>query len=371
MWSLVRMQWVLRHITMGGLAVANSARATGLLRAAARLCAFSPSIDHLAPSSTPLVGVAPPIALGGWRVRSRMHSSRDMAAGIPARPRSATSSIACAATAGRHSAWGWPLSERSRCMATLAGHGLSATHGGGVECHSDDRSPREAEELVESLGPVELAHEEHSNEISSSSSSSSGKAGDPKQRKLCPDVPTILIHGVLGNKRNFRSFSKLVKSRRVVTVDLRNHGDSGRAETMTFPEMAADVVQLMNKLRLNRAAVVGHSLGGKVAMAMTLMFPSRVACLVSLDMSPVDYNDPKHAELPRTREGVSTRDMLRFLVKMPMHTFADKQQVLSHLSAAPWMTPAMLGFLMQSVGFDSDSGRAYWKVNLHGIHKQL
>eukprot|EP00918_Siedleckia_nematoides_P049732 GHVU01108976.1.p2 GENE.GHVU01108976.1~~GHVU01108976.1.p2 ORF type:complete len:188 (+),score=23.55 GHVU01108976.1:2593-3156(+) len=82
--------------------------------------------------------------------------------------------------------------------------------------------------------------------------------------------------------------------------------------------------------------------GEKVAMAMTLMFPSRVACLVSLDMSPVDYNDPKHAELPRTREGVSTRDMLRFLVKMPMHTFADKQQVLSHLSAAPWMTPVCM-----------------------------
>lgn len=107
--------------------------------------------------------------------------------------------------------------------------------------------------------------------------------------------PVILLHGLLGNKRNFASLasslsSQLQNPRAIYTLDLRNHGENTDwRSTMTYSEMARDVLAFIDSLEHQKAVIVGHSMGGKVAQSLALMAPDRVAGLVVLDIAPVRY----------------------------------------------------------------------------------
>eukprot|EP00956_Cyclotella_meneghiniana_P027567 scaffold62060_cov23-Cyclotella_meneghiniana.AAC.1 len=117
--------------------------------------------------------------------------------------------------------------------------------------------------------------------------------------------PVILLHGLLGNKRNFASLATSLSSqlrlpRTIYTLDLRNHGENTHdwRPTMSYTEMARDVLAFMDKLQLQyegnpayeKAVIVGHSMGGKVAQSLALMHPDRVAGLVVIDIAPVKYS---------------------------------------------------------------------------------
>ncbi|MDC0589166.1 alpha/beta fold hydrolase, partial [Porticoccaceae bacterium] len=100
----------------------------------------------------------------------------------------------------------------------------------------------------------------------------------------------ILIHGMFGSLSNLGVLARsLVADYRVVSVDLRNHGDSPHELLMDLPSMAADIVELMDDLNLVSASLIGHSLGGKVAMQVALNNPQRVTNLVVIDIAPVTY----------------------------------------------------------------------------------
>jgi len=104
--------------------------------------------------------------------------------------------------------------------------------------------------------------------------------------------PLVVLHGLFGSGTNWRGVARdLAATHSVHCVDLRNHGASPWADTMGYVEMADDVLQLIAKLRLDCPAVVGHSMGGKTAMAMALRQPSAVSRLVVVDIAPVPYAD--------------------------------------------------------------------------------
>lgn len=100
----------------------------------------------------------------------------------------------------------------------------------------------------------------------------------------------ILIHGMFGSLSNLGALARtLVDRYRVISVDLRNHGDSPHEQKMDLPSMAADIVGLIDDLNISRATLVGHSLGGKIAMQIALNFPLRVNSLVVADIAPAAY----------------------------------------------------------------------------------
>ncbi len=105
------------------------------------------------------------------------------------------------------------------------------------------------------------------------------------------DIPTIiLIHGMFGSLSNLGMLARtLIDRYRVISVDLRNHGDSPHEQKMDIPSMAADIVELMDCLQIDSAALIGHSLGGKIAMQVALDSPARVTALVVADIAPVTY----------------------------------------------------------------------------------
>lgn len=83
--------------------------------------------------------------------------------------------------------------------------------------------------------------------------------------------PLIILHGLLGSMDNWRGQAKrLSKNRTVITVDLRNHGNSPHISGMSYREMYEDVLTLLRHLKIEHFDCLGHSMGGKAAMQMAL-----------------------------------------------------------------------------------------------------
>jgi pimeloyl-ACP methyl ester carboxylesterase len=107
--------------------------------------------------------------------------------------------------------------------------------------------------------------------------------------------PLVILHGILGSSRNWQTAGVDLAARyHVCALDLRNHGASPHAEPMTYEAMMADVVEWLEAQGTGPATVLGHSLGGKVAMLLACRQPERVARLVVEDIAPVDYSATRH-----------------------------------------------------------------------------
>lgn len=108
--------------------------------------------------------------------------------------------------------------------------------------------------------------------------------GNPEAR------PILALHGLLGSMRNWTSAGRLLAERyRVILVDARNHGGSVHTSIHSFDDMVEDLLELLDQLGLDSATVIGHSMGGKVAMALACRYPERVDQLFVVDSAPKDY----------------------------------------------------------------------------------
>jgi len=100
----------------------------------------------------------------------------------------------------------------------------------------------------------------------------------------------LLLHGLFGAASNWGAVARQLAERfHVIVPDLRNHGQSPHVPTHDYPSMVADLVAMMDRLQLASAILVGHSMGGKVAMQLALTHPARVGRLAVVDMAPISY----------------------------------------------------------------------------------
>lgn len=107
--------------------------------------------------------------------------------------------------------------------------------------------------------------------------------------------PVVLIHGLFGSLDNLGVLGRdLVKDRTVVQLDLRNHGQSPRSASMTYPAMAQDVLDTLDEYQLDKVTLIGHSMGGKVSMALSALAPERIDQLILIDIAPVAYPVRRH-----------------------------------------------------------------------------
>jgi len=103
--------------------------------------------------------------------------------------------------------------------------------------------------------------------------------------------PVILLHGLFGAAKNLGVIARaLAKQARVISLDLRNHGDSPHDAAMSYGLMADDVAETLAAKNIKTAFVVGHSMGGKTAMTLALTRPEIVEKLAVMDIAPVSYN---------------------------------------------------------------------------------
>jgi pimeloyl-ACP methyl ester carboxylesterase len=104
-------------------------------------------------------------------------------------------------------------------------------------------------------------------------------------------APVALLHGLFGRARNLAGVARgLAAEHRVISLDLRNHGASPHAPGMSYAAQAGDVMETLDALFAFPADLLGHSMGGKVAMACALAAPERVRRLLVADIAPVAYD---------------------------------------------------------------------------------
>ena len=116
----------------------------------------------------------------------------------------------------------------------------------------------------------------------------------------------VMLHGLYGSASNWRSLGRSFEaSHRVLLPDLRNHGDSPADPDMDYRAMAADVRALLDREGIDRASLVGHSMGGKVAMALALSAAPRIARLLVVDIAPRAYDHAdEHGAIIEALRGV-------------------------------------------------------------------
>jgi len=106
-------------------------------------------------------------------------------------------------------------------------------------------------------------------------------------RRIGKGKPLIILHGLFGMSDNWFSIAKIFSAtHNVIIPDLRNHGNSPHSVLFTFKDMCSDLKELYDELNINQAIILGHSLGGKLAMYTALHFPFLVEKLIIADISP-------------------------------------------------------------------------------------
>lgn len=110
--------------------------------------------------------------------------------------------------------------------------------------------------------------------------------------------PLLILHGFLGMSDNWKSFGSLYANEgfQVHMLDLRNHGKSFHSDEFNYEVMANDVVAYCNHHQLEEVFIIGHSMGGKVAMLFATTYPERVTKLIVADIGP-KYYPPHHQDI--------------------------------------------------------------------------
>lgn len=110
--------------------------------------------------------------------------------------------------------------------------------------------------------------------------------------------PLLIIHGFLGMSDNWKSLGSqyAVQGYQVHLIDLRNHGKSFHSDEFNYDVMAQDILEYCNEYNLEKVSIIGHSMGGKVAMLFATTFPERVEKLVVADIGP-KYYPPHHQDI--------------------------------------------------------------------------
>jgi esterase len=123
--------------------------------------------------------------------------------------------------------------------------------------------------------------------------------------------PLAILHGLFGSGRNWASIAqRLAAHHRVLALDLRNHGASPWADTMDYAVMADDVRATLHARGYRRYALLGHSMGGKVAMVAALQHGAEVERLVVVDIAPVNY-PPHHLAYVRAMRELDLANIKR------------------------------------------------------------
>ncbi len=168
-------------------------------------------------------------------------------------------------------------------------------------------------------------------------------------------VPLVIAHGLFGSARNWGAIARrLADRRRVVAVDMRNHGDSAWAEEGGYDEMAGDLAETAAGLG-GPVDVLGHSMGGKAAMVLALTRPGLVRNLIVADIAPVTYG---HTQAP----------ILNAMRELDLSGLTRRAEADARL-AATLADAGVRAFLLQSLAFGDDGPR--WKLNLEALADAL
>ncbi|BES99793.1 unnamed protein product [Nesidiocoris tenuis] len=178
--------------------------------------------------------------------------------------------------------------------------------------------------------------------------------------------PIFILHGLFGSKLNWNTMAKnlsLNTNRRVLAVDLRNHGESPHAASHTYLDLAADIKYLMDELGIepNKSSFIGHSMGGRAAMTLLLANPELARDLIVVDISPI-------GALPHVESQLKIYSALKAIRLEDSLSLAEMRKKAFDALEKDIQNEGLRKFLLVNLIKEKDKFR--WKINLNGISKE-
>lgn len=168
--------------------------------------------------------------------------------------------------------------------------------------------------------------------------------------------PVVILHGLFGSRRNWQSIARrLAADFKVIVPDLPNHGDSGWTDDMSYPAMAAAIFEFAERHGIGRPVMIGHSMGGKVAMAMAHLRPDAIAALAVIDIAPVEYRHDFHT-------------FIQAMADLDLTGLSSRGDADARLRIAV-PDDATRAFLLQNLA--TQEGKYAWRINLQAIRANM
>ena len=165
-------------------------------------------------------------------------------------------------------------------------------------------------------------------------------------------TPLLIVHGLYGSARNWGVISKrLSDEREVFAIDQRNHGDSRWCETQSYFDMAGDLQEFLK--HFGSMAVLGHSMGGKAAMVLSILESNLVEKLIIADIAPVSYSH-------------DNTQYIRAMKKVQLDRLATRSDAIIQLAESV-PEPELRSFFAQSI----DLKNKRWKLNLDVLEREM
>jgi pimeloyl-ACP methyl ester carboxylesterase len=168
----------------------------------------------------------------------------------------------------------------------------------------------------------------------------------------------IVIHGLFGMSDNWNSLGKqFSKYCRVHLIDLRNHGRSPHAKDFTYDVMCGDLLEYIKDNNIQKPILLGHSLGGKVAMKFAFTYPEKTEKLIVADISPRRYNSD------------FVQNLLQSLYNLPLEDFEKRKEIDSLLSST-FEDKGMRLFLLKNL-YRNENKEFAWRFNIEVLLEKV
>lgn len=178
-------------------------------------------------------------------------------------------------------------------------------------------------------------------------------------RKLGEGPPFLILHGLFGSSDNWMTVGKkLACKHKVIIPDLRNHGRSPHSPYLNYYSMCDDILQLLDKLDIDRTIVAGHSMGGKLAMHIAINNPEKTERLIVMDISP------KKTEAQQIHFRI-----IKAMRSVDFEIQKTRKEVEEKISETIDM-PKLKMFILKNV-FRTERGRLDWRINLDAVEENI
>lgn len=177
-------------------------------------------------------------------------------------------------------------------------------------------------------------------------------------RSMGKGQPVIILHGVFGTSDNLQTFGKLLAERHeVFLVDQRNHGLSPHSNEFNYQVMAKDLREFIEAHQLKKPIILGHSMGGKVAMFFAVQYPDQFDKLIVIDIAPRAY--PVHHQ-----------QILKALSAVKIDEISSRKEAEEQME--PYISDfGVRQFLLKNLKRTEDNKNFAWKLNLSVIRENI
>ena len=176
----------------------------------------------------------------------------------------------------------------------------------------------------------------------------------------------IIVHGLYGASDNWMSIAKPLSDYfKVYVIDQRNHGQSPHHPSHTYDDMSNDLEEFMDDQKIEKAHLLGHSMGGKTVMRFALQYPEKTDKLIVADIAPKSYASFNNYALETNKHD----HLVHAMLKAPIYSFNTRTEIDDYLKK-DIPNDQIRQFLIKNIK-RSENGDFKWKLNINAIHENL